>query len=174
MPYFRYGLLETAFSDQSDIRKLIINFDNLKKEIEKFYYVLMVDLCYLNLLYDENKGLFIIDTTSWWKNQNVKDGFFLSQNMHFLNKSLFICFCHYLFGDNYDLIIEDIEKKYQDIKGKFIGREFLSLLKENVEGKEYMFLELLLAYIELIKAYYGYEVETLGDIKKYTKIMKNS
>ena len=174
MPYYKFLQIENVLNDGSYVRTLIRNYEIIKDEIEKFYFILMIDLCYLNILYDEEKGFYLIDTTSWLIDKDIKYGYIELNNMYYLNRALFMSVCHKIFGYDFNKINEEINNEYRSIKDKQIGRDFLYLLKMNLKGEEYKFKEFMLAYQEIIRINYKYDIETISDMKKYTKIMKNS
>ena len=70
--------------------------------------------------------------------------------------------------------IMDIKDYYRTVKFFSLGRELLKLFELCLSGDEYRFLDFINAYRGLIKIYYSDELNTIGDMKKYTKILKNS
>ena len=75
--------------------------------------------------------------------------------------------------DNDLVLLKELKEKYKMIRDTNLGKEFLAILESNLRYN-YRFLDYLNCYREIIKKEFDYEVKTLEDVKKYTKIMKNS
>ena len=138
MPYFQIDNVLNALEYNGNIDKLIYNYQQIVEEIKKFSNLLMVDLCYLNILYDEDKGFYLIDVTEWQDDVDSLYGKSLFENnVDDLNESLFYCiwkivfnktddplWIKYIFGERvYDAFIESLQVKCDFLKFMDIFRE---------------------------------------------------
>ena len=170
MPYYRAKTLDVALTGRSRLDLFKDNYLDIIEEIKAFPDVAMFDIGYpRNILYSASKGFYLIDTTGWqkWDNQ-------LSDNIRFFNSSIMYVLNKVIFDTTErSMVKRNLQEGYWYLKSSSMGNELLALIESNVNG-DYQLLELLDAYKMVVKSYYNYDVETLGDIKKYTKIMKNS
>ena len=172
MPYFEAKDVGMSLTNDSLVSNLINHYKQIRKEVIKYSNISMLDLSYPNILYDEEKGFYLIDTTSWFKwNDEKRNRLF---NLKNLDKGISVILYSLIFEHETRKELRDIVDYYKQIKNFPMGRELLKLMEMNLEGYETRFLELMEAYREIVKIYYNDEVKTLEDVKKYTKIMKNS
>ena len=174
MPYCNGKTLSEAFSTKSSTELLKEHYEEMLKEIEFFSNLVMLDMDFSeNILYSQQKGFYLIDTTSWMEKNGDenKDNF---SNQDLFTSVLLIYLYQVIFDTSSTThIYQEIKNRYQGLKTNNIGKEFLSVLKANLYC-DFHLLELMIAWEEIIKNYYNYQVSSLGDVKKYTKIMKNS
>lgn len=170
MPYFNAKTLDLAINSRSKIEDLIDNYRDIIFEINLFPDIYMEDMSFVkNILYSPGKGFYLIDTTSWKKDYNSD-----SKNIRLLNSAILYVFNSIIFDASMSInVLIDLREGYWSLKSNTVGRNLLQLLKSNLNG-DYQLIELLSSYKEVIKSYYNYDIKTLGDIKKYTKIIKNS
>jgi hypothetical protein len=178
MPYFDAKALLYSLTKESTIDYLIKHYRIICEEIYKFPEIFMIDLSYPNILYDEKKGFYIVDTTSCFL--DFKDDF-SKVNIESLNRAIIFALGCIIFEyeNKLEFIAEKeyfkeiIEVYFQKIKCFSIGKEFLKLIELCLNEEEYRFLDLVDVYCEIVKIYYNDELKTIEDAKKYIKIMKN-
>ena len=172
MPYYPYQPIERSINENTDVNSLLVNYYQMVEELKKYPNIHMQDVDgYQNILYDEQKGIFFIDTLSWedleWTGQD-------KYNTKKLDKALFYVINNMVNSEDNDLVLlKELKEKYKMIRDTNLGKEFLAILESNLRYN-YRFLDYLNCYREIIKKEFDYEVKTLEDVKKYTKIMKNS
>ena len=172
MPYFDAKEIGVSVTKNSLIGNLISHYKKIRKEVINFSDISMNDLSYPNILYDEEKGFYLIDTTSWFKWSDEKRNRLF--NLKNLDKGILVILRSFIFEYETKKELRDIMDYYKGIKNFPMGRELLKLMEMNLEGYEPRFLEFMEAYREIVKIYYNDEVKTVEDAKKYTKIMKNN
>lgn len=157
-----------ALNDRTMILPLLRHYREIINEIKKFNELDMIDLCTSNVCYSGKNGFHIYDTTEWqftdrMDNNNVRrfDFQLFNQLLDYLN---FPSFFH-------DFINTRI--MYNVIRGKYgkIGSDFLDTIQYNLMD-DYHIEDFLILYMEMYKIYYNSEMKTLGQMKKYTKILK--
>ena len=72
MPYYNVSNILDSFKIKCDIDKLISNYFIIVNEMRKFPEIMMNDLSYPNILYDEEKGFYLIDITNWKIKKELK------------------------------------------------------------------------------------------------------
>ena len=171
MPYFPYDTLNNKLTPSSKLDRFIVNYDEIIKEINLFPELLMreMDFCE-NILYDENAGMYLIDVSRWEKGKNCN-----VVNINHLNRTLMNIIMELIYGEQSYIsrLLFDFEINYRILHTTLVGKEFLALIKANLEC-DYHLKELIDSYIWIVKKIYGVDIKTFKDVKKYTKIMKNS
>lgn len=173
MPYFNAKSIDTSINLDSIINDLINHYNVICQEIKKFSHILMLELVYPNILYDEKKGFYLIDTTKWYLN-NGENINYRKKNISCLDRSLFLIIQELICENKPNEELTDIKNYYEKIKKSAIGKKFLKLYELGLREIEFHFLELMEAYKKIVQIYYNDELKTINDMKKYTKIMKNS
>ena len=170
MPYFKAKTLDAALGVNTRVENITYHYQNIIDIINVFNDLLMIDISYArNILYSPTKGFYLIDTTAWEKDKEKN-----SQNIHAFDACLFNRICPIIFDSCLPIhVLLDIKDRFWLIKNDVLGKEFFDLLNANLKG-DYHIIELFDAYKSVVKTYYNDDVKTLGDVKKYTKIMKNS
>lgn len=173
MDYYPYKMIFYAFDEKNNkIDLLIKNYKLIYEEICKFPNIYMKDLDFFgNILYDEQKGFHLIDTTDW-----IDEEWSCTEtiNARMINKALFNAIKLYLYGDIDDMeFSHDISSLYNGIRTTNRGKELLEVLQGTLNNT-YDFIAFLNAYKEVIKESYNNSIETTEEMKKYIKIMKNS
>ncbi len=170
LPYFRGKTLEKGLSWYTNVDSFIYNYEDIIYEITLYPNIKMNEISYFeNVIYLPINGFYLIDTTKW---QETKENMTLG-NIYGINRVIISHLSKVIFEKEVVLANRDLDKYYQCLEDNSLGQELKELLKCNFK-EDYHIISLLKAYKEFIKAYYGYEVENIGDIKKYTKMMKNS
>lgn len=171
MPYFKGKTIDEAITGRSNINRLMHNYEDIIEEIMLYNNILMMDVEFeKNVLYTPNDGFKIIDTTSW----KVYDKNQSEESIRQFNYALFNVLRKLIF--NYDYvtkIVSELRENYWCLKGSTIGRELLYLIESNIKG-DFHLIELIEAYKEIVRIYYNYDIETVSDIKNYTKLLKKS
>lgn len=170
LPYFAVGNILDSIQLNCDLDRLIENYKILVDEIIKYHDIVMYDLSYPNILYDENKGFFLIDVTNW-KKYSIYDDNIKKINISSLNDSLMYCFYDMLFGNGFDLIIGNRENDLYICN--IFGMDFYNLYLQG-RNKTYDFLKLLNMYREIMLKKYGIFINNTEDMKKSVKILKKS
>lgn len=170
MPYYNYKSIAWSIDDSIVVDKLKNHFSEMINEIKKYFQIRMIDLCTPNILYDKENGFILIDTTPWTISDNGKTNVDINTR----------CFEYAL----QDTILSDVLKLYLKV---IYENEFTKNIKRyGNSGKELYdalcssFMDDECRIIEIIEMYkyifangeYG-PIETLGDMKKYTKMLKN-
>ncbi len=167
MPYYNIDTLDNTLNLRTNVDSLRKSFCEIREEIVKFPNIMMLDLWPKNILFSSRKGMYLIDVTDWkltinnYSDTNIK---YLCQSMRHLSRQI-------IYDDG--IAFTNMDKYYNFLHNSKIGNELLHILL-SYEKRDYVFLELIDVYKEFIRIYYNYEIKTLSDIKKYTKIMKFS
>ena len=155
------------------INPMTTSYDRVIADMYLYRDIYMLDLCFANILYSDQNGFHIIDTTDWYfERDSLKD------NVYYFNLSIVKEIINYLempyketyYGRDlryyvYDDFLKKI-KKYGDKGTKLVNN--LSLLRED----KYSFLEFIYAYNDVYRIHYGNDAKTLEDVKELTKILK--
>lgn len=171
LPYFKGKTLERCLGAKSDIETFKFNYYEIIDEIIKYPNIWMNEINYFkNIIYLPINGFYLIDTTKW---KEMKDNY-ISYNIKGINQAIINRLSKVIFDKSeFVLIFRELDNYYHCLKNSNYGIDFMKTIKGNLK-ENYRVIEFLEAYKDIIKAYYGYEIETIGDIKKYTKMMKNS
>ena len=131
----------------------------------------MKDLCSVNILYSNELGFHIIDTTEW----KIFGGDASKINMRRLNSSTISAIVEYLeipitYSKYYNKINDD---KFYDNMAKYgsSGKR----LQENIQllmNDKYRFIGLLYAFMDTYREYASKEAKTLEDVKELVKVLK--
>ena len=173
MEYFPYLIFFYSLTENDNyLINLYNNYKLMIEEIKKFPNIMMNDLGFHgNVLYDNEKGFYLIDTTDW-KIDNF--GNREKINIEMFNRSLFLAMKLYLFGDIDDRIFQkEIENMYRGIRNINVGKELLEIMKSSLNGN-YDFISFLKAYSDVVKIYFNVHLKTTEDMQKYVKMLKNS
>ena len=101
LPYFNILNIMDGINDNSNIDKLIDNYHIICREIALFPKIIMHDLSYPNILYEEDKGFYIIDVTNW-RIDNSTNSKSYDINIESLNDSILYCLWKKIVNDIYD------------------------------------------------------------------------
>ena len=151
------------------VNKMITSYEKVIGDIELYSNLDMVDLCYVNILYSNRSGFHIIDTTEWKISDNN-----LKENMYRFNSSLIRVLVNYLeIPITYSKYYNKIDNEYfENIKKYGIqGRKLSNNLLRLMDG-HYDFLGLLYAYMDACRIYRDKDVETVKEMKEFTKVLK--
>ena len=167
MPYYKVDTIDNTLNLRTNINFLYESYTKIIEEIKKFPNIAMYDLWQKNVLFSSRKGFYLIDVTDWkcTKNNHV------DSNISYLDRTIGFMLNELVFNDGN--LLRDIDDSYRILHGNNIGREILSIYRSYIK-REYRVLEFLDAYEKFIKINYNYDIKTLSDMKKYTKIMKYS
>jgi len=167
MPYYKADTIDNTLNLKTNINFLYESYTEIIKEIKKFPNIAMYDLWQKNVLFSNKTGFYLIDITDWkYINSNHVDS-----NIGYLDRTIGYMLNELVFNDGNLLL--DINNSYRILHGNNIGREILSIYLGYIK-REYKVLEFIDAYEKFIKINYNYDIKTLSDMKKYTKIMKYS
>ena len=129
----------------------------------------MNGLCFANILYSNDKGFHIINTSEWQFGQYTSIYNKFNFDDAVVRKIIGFLDIPVDYHNNHSSIDEKFANncmKYGDL-----GNNFLNALELNLNRK-YRFLDLMYLYKELYEKHYGEELKTLDDVKKYTKVLK--
>ena len=158
-----------SFNGKADLNKMIKGFELVIQDMYTYANIDMKDLCSVNILYSNELGFHIIDTTEWQIVDNA-----LKLNIHRFNSSLIGEVVDYSdIPVVYSKYYNRIDNRFYENMAKF-GKSGLKL-QENMKllmNNQFNFLNLLYAYMEIYRIYASREAETLEDIKELTKVLK--
>lgn len=159
-----------SINENTKINNFIISYNKMIAEIRKYSEILMNDLGYPNILYDDERGFFLIDTTSWVINGD-KNNAIVNLNMFngAINETIlneFFQIPNLMFGDNQ--FFNHIKNYGED------GKNLYNLLIECFKTGEWPVIDILELFRNVFEKMELGPVETFSDVKKYTKILKNS
>lgn len=162
MPYYNVSNILESFKIKCDIDKLISNYFIIVNEMRKFPEIMMNDLSYPNILYDEEKGFYLIDITNWKIKKELKSFDLSKINIGELNDSIISCFSELVSGewceDMWFLKVLDEKKENLYLNYKSI--------------RYYDFIKIMDLYREKILKRYNIDIKNIEDIKKSVKILK--
>lgn len=167
MVYFPKKNISMAIFEDSDIDKLVKHYIDILAEIRKYPEIRMEDLVSPNILYDEETGFSIIDTSEWSIVENYD---FFEINKHRIEFELTDVLLDKLLGifhstlDNYNF-------RHNLLSFGSKGNELLESLELALDDED-RFFEIIELY-HLIFDGMGYKpIKTIDDMKKYTKKLK--
>ena len=167
--YIKSKPIDESFNDKADVNEIIRSYELVKNDLYLYDNINMADLCPVNILYSNQNGFHIIDTTEWTLQDDS-----LKHNIYYFNMSLIDALIDYLeipityskfYNKLSDVFLNNVEKYGQ--AGNEL-KECLFMLMSN----RYNFLKFLIAYINIYKTHYGNEPKTLEDIDEFTKVLK--
>lgn len=170
--YIKSESIDKSFNDKAIIKRIINSYEKVIEDMYLYSNIKMFDLCCVNILYSNNLGFHIIDTTEWCFSDNE-----LKRNMHNFNSSLIQeLLIEYLeirmvFSKYYNTVDETYMKNI----GKF-GQAGQNLKKSIrlLMNNSYDFMRILTAYMDAYRVYSGNDAKTLKDINEFTKVLKKS
>lgn len=169
MRYIRDKSIDKSFNKNARCNKIITGYEKVINDLSLYTNIDMVDLCYVNILYSNRSGFHIIDTTEWKLTDN-----FYKQNLHRFNSSLIRVLVDYLeipivYSKYYNKIDEEFASNLKKfgIAGMKLNNNLLKLMDNH-----YDFLGLLYAYMDATKIFCDKDVETLKEMKEFTKVLK--
>ena len=167
MEYFPKKSITWSLTKSVEIDNFIRQYYEIIMEVRKYFEINMHDLCIPNILYNEQSGFSIIDTTNW----SIDSGDNSKINKERINRSLF----NHVIDEILEITpmnITDLEI-YQNLK-KYgnIGLELYKVLFLSIMEDEHHLIEMLELYCEVFKNSDFGPIKTLGDIENYTKILK--
>lgn len=145
LPYYNIDSINKSFNSLDNIDYMIDAYQDIEQEIRRYPFIAMYDICKENILYSNSKGLFLIDTTDWVKEEES----YIEYNLMLLERSILIALK--------DIIIKN---NYKKINGETLLKYFYEYI-----GDGNNILDLLREYHDTKKINCNYE-------KKYLKIMK--
>lgn len=168
MPYFDKESITWSINETTRIDFLIEHYLEILHELEKYPEIDMMDLCSANILYSQQTGFSIIDTTCWRidMKQDFIDG----------NKRDFDFGLASRLVDNVleigPMLVTDYHFSKNLMRYGKVGHDLLRVLEATLDD-DYQILAILQLY-RLIASSNGLEpIRTLGDAKNYTKKLKN-
>lgn len=169
MDFFPGKSLAWSIDNDIEISVFLQQYQMIIKEIKRFSEIQMNDLCYPNILYEKNNGFYLIDSTNWVIDEKKsKDN--KEKNINSLNTAIretilndYLEVMTLMYNPNF---FKNLEK--MGLNGKNLSK----LLNLSLLIDRWSIVELLELYKEVFKNGDLGPIETLGDIKKYTKILK--
>ena len=169
MDYINDLSIDVAFDDRIELIPLVENYELVIRDILTFSNLKMCDLCDVNILYSQENGFHLIDTTEWELSDekarwNIKrfNTYVIKTLLEYIDVPINYC-RDYCF----------IDKKFQKKLFKFgkPGERLYQTLDHNLNEK-YSIYDLIYAYMTLYHKYYGEELKTLEETKELTKVLK--
>lgn len=167
--YINNCSINTSFNDNVDIELLINNYEQVIEDLLTFSNIIMCDLCSVNVLYSNNKGFHLIDTTEWEFGNNTTQMNIYRLDKTIINRLLLYLNIPILYGEYNRLDNQNIREN--TIKFGHVGINFYKLLIENIEHR-YHVVDLLYAYKDLYLKYCNQEMKTFKDMNEFTKVLK--
>lgn len=151
------------------IDPFISGYEKVINDFMTYYNILMNDLCSVNILYSNELGYHVIDTTPW---KLVDDAH--KTNIKRLNEVLIRALIDYfkipvICGKYYN----EIDDNYYDNLSKY-GNAGIRL-QENMKllmNDKYRFLDFVFSYMAVYRVHYSEEAKTIDELKEFTKILK--
>lgn len=169
LKYINSQSIVSSFDDLVDINKIINGFELMIQDIQLYNNIFMKDLCSANILYSNEQGFHIIDTTEWYFTDDAT-----KNNLHMLNSSIIKVILDYLKIDfKFSKYYSYIDQNYYDNLKKF-GNDG-KRLQDNINlllNNKYRFLDFMFCYLSLYQKYYGSNMKTLKDMDEMTKVLK--
>ena len=160
-----------SFNDDASLDVISNSFDIVVNDLYTYSDIRMNDLCSANILFSNELGFHIIDTTEW----EEKTGS-LNYNLRRLNMALIS-----VFKDNleipiiYSLYYNKIDDNfYQNMTQFGNPGKRLQESMDLIMNDRFNFLKLLYALIDVYRVYSGNDPKSLGDVKKIVKVLRNS
>lgn len=131
LPYYNVESINKSFNSTSNIEFMIDAYQEIIQEIKKYPLIAMYDICKENILYSNNKGMFLIDTTDW----KMEDEDCSAYNLRLLERSILIALKDIIVKNSYGEINngEKILKYFYDYIND--GNNIIDLLREYREKK---------------------------------------
>lgn len=154
----------TSFNDDALLDVIISGYKLLVQDFELYQDLLMKDLCSANILFSNELGFHIIDTSEW---KNKADSF--KRNLCMLNLALISTIIESLglpITYGYYSICNSVDETFNNNLSKYgaVGRELQECITKLINN-QLSFLNLINGLKALYREYYGTEAKTLGDLK---------
>ena len=158
-----------SFKYDTDINCLINSYELVLEDLLTYSNIVMKDLNACNILYSNDKGFHIIDTSEWRLGQNTYRINKFSFDNAIVKKIVEFIDIPVNYRGSY-AVLDDSFVNNCDKFGK-VGNDFIDIFEMNLNNK-YRLIDLMYLYKELYEKYYGEQLRTLDDVKKYTKVLK--
>ncbi len=169
MSFISDKTIEKSFNGDTNISLLIKNYELVFHDFIKFPDFNMVDLCYVNILYSNENGFHIIDTTEWTKEENS-----FKKNIFNFNSSLGEVFIRFMdIPIIYSKYYNSLDDNFLKNIGKYgkAGNDFKDKLMR-IKNYDFQFLSLLFSYIEMYYIYCNNDVYNFKELEDFTKVLK--
>ena len=167
--YINSNDITYSFDENANLEKIIEGFELVVQDIYTYSNLDMIDLCSVNILYSNESGFHIIDTTEWKISDDAH-----KLNMRRLNSSTIGAFVEYLeISIKYSKYYNEIDDNFYNNMAKY-GKEG-KRLQDNMKllmNDKYRFIELLYAFMGTYREYASQDAKTLKDVKELTKVLK--
>lgn len=167
--YIKSQNITHSFDKEANLDKMINGYDLVLQDIYTYTNIDMVDLCSVNILYSNELGFHIIDTTEW---KIVDDAHLI--NLHRFNSSLISEIVEFAETPiSYSKYYSKIDDDFYNNMVKFgkAGKELQDSMKLLMHNR-FNFQKLIYAYMDMYRTYSGKDAKTLEDVKELTKVLK--
>lgn len=170
MDYIKNESIIFSLDDDTLIRPFINNYENSYDDILIYDNILMCDLCSANILYSNELGFHIIDTSEWKYSDNNTS----SWNIHRFNNYIIKRFLEYLeivieYQGNNAMLCNDLKNNL--LKYGTVGKNLCNVLEHNINHKPNV-LDFIYAYMDFYQNYYNFGLRSLKDMKDLTKVLR--
>ena len=170
MKYIPDKSLYELMYDDFLVNLFMKNYDVALKDIKKYSNILMKDLCSVNILYSNDNGFHIIDTSEW----KMFDRNTVYRNTKRFNETIINYLFEYVempvsYRGDYPVFDETFKRNTQ--RFGYLGQELFNIIECNAH-ETYDIKELLCAYKALFQYYRDKDLKTLSDVKELTKVLK--
>lgn len=155
-------------SNKTNIKKFLKDYLLVLSEFKKYSNLNMLDICENNITYSSHDGFHIYDSTDFVYEKNS-----LELNMERFNMALFYAISNYLGIPDCHLNLMNSKFLKNVMNNNLYGKELISLLYAMYDY-DYHLIEFFNCFSEMYKQHYNCDIEKFQDMKKYTKILKNS
>lgn len=167
--YINSMRLIDSFNATANISKILESYDEVVGDLQMFPDIYMQDICAVNVLFSNELGFHIIDTTEWKKSKNM-----FTVNLSKFNLTLIGEIFEYtnmpivygMYANTIDYQIKEMTKKFGTAGERL--RESLRL----IEYRKYNFIKFIYALIDCYRIYSGNDPKTLGEVKEFVKVLK--
>ncbi len=158
-----------SFNATAIISRILESYDEVVGDLMMFPDIYMQDICGVNILFSNELGFHIIDTTDWIKSKNM-----FSVNLSKFNVSLIGEIFEYTdISIIYGRFANTVDHRIKEMASKFgtAGERLKESLKL-IEYRKYNFIKFIEALMYCYRIYSGNDPKTLGEIKEFVKVMK--
>lgn len=154
-----------SFNDDAFLDAIIAGYELLVQDFELYQDLFMQDLCSANILFSNELGFHVIDTTEWKEEVGA-----FKKNLYVLNSALISRIIDYLeipITYGYRSISNSVDEAFNNTLSRYGAAGMgLQWCIEKIINNRLSFLNLINSLITLYREYYGTEAKTLDDLKK--------
>lgn len=174
LDYIKSDDITKSFNDEAILQVMTSGYDDVIQDMFLYSNIYMIDLCTVNILFSNELGYHLIDTTEWKMADDLSNNCPLKYDIKRFNYALISAVSNnikmpIIFSKYYNKIDDAFYKnmaKYGNA-GKRLQESMNFILNDR-----FNFLRMMYAFMETYRIHFGQDPKTLGEIKEFVKVLK--